>query len=64
MAEELKKWTFRRDISIGNLITLASVIAGIFWWTTSVEVRLQKIELALDHVIEVVDLKLSGLEIK
>lgn len=42
-------WHFRRDVSIGNLITVGLLVAGLFSWGSSIERRTSVLETAQQY---------------
>jgi len=38
------RWTFRKDVSVGNMISMAGLIIGLFAWGNAIERRLVILE--------------------
>jgi hypothetical protein len=39
-----RRWVFRKDISVGNMISMAGLIVGLFAWGNAIERRLVVLE--------------------
>jgi len=42
--KELNRWVFKKDVSVGNMISMAGLIIGLFAWGNAIERRLVILE--------------------